>query len=177
MLGHCWIVQFMIGSLRIPLRKAPIKSQEIRLHHCCLPQPCWWVVSKCSVNICFLTPELNLIWSPPRQPIGNNQASWMRVGSYGRFAFVMDFCLAAKGMGMSSSIQLCTVCLFDRKYLCICTAGLWTDNSSMAVSYFQQTTCLKWWFALPNFFWEGVGGGGQHKKKLYGGRFAANRDQ
>lgn len=111
MLGHCWIVQFMIGSLRIPLRKAPIKSQEIRLHHCCLPQPCWWVVSKCSVNICFLTPELNLIWSPPRQPIGNNQASWMRVGSYGRFAFVMDFCLAAKGMGMSSSIQLCTVCL------------------------------------------------------------------
>lgn len=58
---------------------------------------------------------------------------------------------------------------FLQKYLCTCTVGLWTDNSSMAVSYFQQTTCLKWWFALPNLFGGSV--------KLCGERFAVNRDQ
>lgn len=40
--------------------------------------------------------------------------------------------------------------VFNRNIFCIFTVGLWTDNSSMAVSYFQQTICLKWWFALPN---------------------------
>lgn len=119
----------MIGPVRIPFAKSLTESQEIRLSLDCLVIR---MLVRCCLNVLneylILTTKLNLIWSPPRQPVGNNQASWMRVGEWGRFASVIDFCHAVEGTGMSSSIQLCVRCVvFLHKYPYICTTGLWTD--------------------------------------------------